>query len=201
MLELNYSTLIDPLLRPLRRLAPDFAGLQPPQSVLDVCCGTGAQAFEYARHGLNAVGIDLDPGMLKLAASYMRQAGGLKLTLQTADASELPFPAASFDAASICLALHEKDMALQDMVILEMRRVVRPGGKLVFMDYAAPLPAGWRPILTSIEYLAGQDHYRSFRHYTAFGGLEAILRKHHIKVVRERRTTANNLMLCLAVNE
>jgi ubiquinone/menaquinone biosynthesis C-methylase UbiE len=200
MLLLNYCNLIDPILRPLRRALPDFAGLSPHQSILDVCCGTGAQAFEYARRGLSATGIDLDPNMINLAARYVKRAHGLSLTLQTADAADLPFPDASFDAASICLALHEKDSTLQDKVLPEMRRVVKRGGKLIFVDYAIPLPAGWRQVIGTIERLAGKEHSACFGQYSAAGGLDAILRRHDLKVVREDKSTAGNIRLCLTMN-
>jgi SAM-dependent methyltransferase len=201
MFGLNYLSVVDPLLRPLRRLSPVFAGMQPSESVLDVCCGTGAQAYEYARFGLTAVGIDLDPHMIDMTAHYGAKARDHRLNFYLADAADMPFPGGSFDSASISLALHEKEAPLQDAVISEMRRVVKKGGRLVFIDYNRHMPAMWLTIIHSIEYLAGRRHYTNFRSYLAGGGLAAILQRHNIGAISRVAATAGVIELRLTVNE
>lgn len=52
------------LLFPVRKQAARFLGLQPPQKILDVATGTGAQAYELAKLGHEVIGIDLSPEML-----------------------------------------------------------------------------------------------------------------------------------------
>jgi ubiquinone/menaquinone biosynthesis C-methylase UbiE len=46
MFMFNYETLVDPLLRDLRKHTPEFAGMRTGDKVIDVCCGTGAQVLE-----------------------------------------------------------------------------------------------------------------------------------------------------------
>ena len=70
---LSYENVIDPLLRDVRQLTPDFAGMQPGQRVLDVCCGTGEQVFEYGRRGIIANGIDSSRDMLMVALKNRHQ--------------------------------------------------------------------------------------------------------------------------------
>ena len=67
MFLLNYSNLVDPLLRGIRDFAPAFAGMTVGDKVLDVCCGTGAQVIRYGLYGIEAIGIDNDPKMINLA--------------------------------------------------------------------------------------------------------------------------------------
>ena len=66
----NYVRLADSLLRSLRRNMVAFSGLKRGQAVLDVCCGTGAQVYEYSKNGLEATGLELDPNMLRQTAWY-----------------------------------------------------------------------------------------------------------------------------------
>ena len=74
MFFLNYSTLVDPLLRDLRVYTPKFSRMKAGDMVLDVCCGTGAQILEYAQRGPIAVGVDNDPAMLRVAkGNIMKQ--------------------------------------------------------------------------------------------------------------------------------
>ena len=70
MFSINYTTTIDPVLRDVRRYVPDFAGMRAADNVLDVCCGSGAQVYEYFRKGLLARGMDNSQQMLDLAWRY-----------------------------------------------------------------------------------------------------------------------------------
>jgi ubiquinone/menaquinone biosynthesis C-methylase UbiE len=73
MFMFNYETLVDPLLRDLRKCTPEFSGMKVGDKVLDVCCGTGAQVFEYGRRGIIATGIDISPNMLNIATRNIRR--------------------------------------------------------------------------------------------------------------------------------
>ncbi len=179
MLFLNYSTLIDPFLRGIRPYTIYFSGMKAGDRVLDVCCGTGDQAFYYAEAGIRATGIDLDPNMLKLAGKGKRKRDNV--SFQRADACYLPFKDNSFDCASISFALHEKERAARDKIISEMKRVVRKGGALIFLDFQVPVPNTIFPRLVKvIEFLAGRNHHRCFRDYLAQGGLDVLLARNQL---------------------
>jgi ubiquinone/menaquinone biosynthesis C-methylase UbiE len=178
MLFLNYSTLIDPLLRGLRQFMVAFSGFKFGDRVLDVCCGTGDQTFYYARAGLIAYGIDLAPNMLRLARRDRRRWGQDNIAFQLADARHLPFRDSSFDGASISFALHEKDGVSRHRVITEMKRVVKKEGTLLFADFQVPMPGNvWTYIARTAEFLAGREHHRCFRDYVSSGGLDEMLSK------------------------
>jgi len=199
MLFLNYSTLIDPLLRGVRLYTIYFSRMKAGDRVLDVCCGTGDQAFHYARAGIMATGIDLDPNMLKLARKDKRKTRNV--SFQRADACYLPFKDNSFDYASISFALHEKERAARDKIIAEMKRVVRKGGALIFLDFQVPLPKKMLPYLVKIvEFFAGREHHRCFKDYLAQGGLEVLLARNQLAETRRGYLNDGLITIIKAVN-
>ena len=201
MFLLNYETLIDPLLRDLRLFLSEFGGLKAGEKVLDVCCGTGVQAIEYARRGIIATGIDLDTAMLKTAERKRSESGLSNLEFRLADAASLPFAGGSFDAASISLALHGKTADVREKVVAEMQRVVKQGGILLFADFNAPLPGNFDTfVLNSIEYIAGREHYRNSRDYLDSGGLGRILARHNIVAGKTDYLKNGNFLLIKARN-
>ena len=176
-----YTMLVDPLLRNMRASVPELSGMKAGDRVLDVCCGTGAQAIHYARKGMIATGIDLSTDMLGVAERSSRKFGSGNITFQVADALNLPFADDSFDFASVSFALHEKGRQARDGVVSEMRRVVKPGGGLVFIDFRVPLPRNLYACLArAIERMVGGEHHRYFRDYLEQGGLMEILKRNHL---------------------
>ena len=123
--------MVDPLLRDIRDFAPGFAGMTAKDKVLDVCCGTGAQVIRYGMVGIEAIGIDSDPNMMKLASANLMKSQLTNISFRLADATELPFPDNQFDYSSITFGLHDKDKPIRDRVIGEMKRVVKHNGKFI----------------------------------------------------------------------
>lgn len=105
------------------RLAP--AGLE----VLDVGCGGGLLAEEFARLGCAVTGVD--PSTESLAAARAHAAAErLAIEYRSASGEALPFPAGSFDAVYCCDVLeHVDDLA---RVVAETARVLRPGGVYLY---------------------------------------------------------------------
>ncbi|KPK20239.1 MAG: hypothetical protein AMJ70_08355 [Dehalococcoidia bacterium SG8_51_3] len=201
MFFLNYSTLIDPLLRGVRLYTIYFSRMKAGDRVLDVCCGTGDQTFYYAKAGFISVGVDLDPNMLKLAGKDKRRKDSGNLSFYRADARNLPFKDNSFDCASISFALHEKERGARDEIISEMKRVVRKGGALLFLDFQVPLPRKPVPCLARIiEFFAGGDHHRCFKDYLAQGGLEVLLARNELAEARKCYLNGGLITVVKAVN-
>ena len=181
------SRVIDPLTRSVRIQTAELAGMKAGEKALDVCCGTGALALHYARLGVNAVGIDMDPRVIQIADDKRRKQGLDNGAFQTANALKLPFEDATFDYASISLSLHENERAQSDVMISEMRRVVKEGGALVFIDYKVPLPR----ILSSYtilvgEFVMGRENNRYFKDYIKQGGLDGLLQRHDLRAEKKR---------------
>jgi len=132
----------------------DRLGLRPGDRVLDVASGTGQLAFELARRvapGGAVDGVDAAEEMVALATKT-NQRLRLPVDFQTGLAQQLPFPNDTFAAATCTLALHH--IAVQDRLtaIEEIRRVLRPGGRLLVADFQ---PAARRPARLVTQLLFG----------------------------------------------
>ncbi len=198
-ISINYATIVDPILRDVRIYLPDFAGMKAGDRVLDVCCGSGAQVYEYYRKGLAAHGVDNSQRMLDLAQRYYAKSNMSSASFTLTDAAHLPFADDSFDFTYISLALHDKDVTLVNSIIREMKRVTYPGGALVFADYSMPLPrsvTGY--FIRVIEFFAGALHFSNFRRYLKNGGLQCVLETNALSIVKETRVKRGNITLVLA---
>jgi ubiquinone/menaquinone biosynthesis C-methylase UbiE len=182
MTALLYSMTIDRALAGIRTRVPEFCGMKAGDRVLDICCGTGAQAFCYARRGIISWGIDLDSGMIEFAERRKRRLGLSSASFQRASATDLPFSDACFDHASISMGLHEKKGASRDRIISEMQRVVKKDGTLAIVDYGVPYPMNaYGHVVNLLERVAGQDHYRCFQGFVSDGGLDSLLSRHGLQ--------------------
>ena len=118
-----------------RELAPafaDFAGVEPGQTAVDVGCGSGILTEELGGRLAPEAVAAADPSPLVEAAAA-RVPGA---DVRRAPAEELPWPDASFDAALAQLVLHLLDDPVVGLV--EMRRVVRPGGVVAACSWNFP---------------------------------------------------------------
>jgi demethylmenaquinone methyltransferase/2-methoxy-6-polyprenyl-1,4-benzoquinol methylase len=169
----------------IRIQIPDFAEMKPGDRALDVCCGTGALVLHYAKRGIIADGIDLNPRAIEVAENKSDKLNFRYASFQTGNALNLPFDENMFDHASISMSLHEKERVDRDRVISEMKRVVKMKGNLIFIDYRMPLPP--IPVSTTvqvIEFIAGRDHWRCFNDYVKQGGLDELLKRNSLRQYR-----------------
>jgi demethylmenaquinone methyltransferase/2-methoxy-6-polyprenyl-1,4-benzoquinol methylase len=122
-----------------RERAAGLAQLEPGGSALDACCGTGDLTLELvARVGPDGtvIGCDFSERMLDAARAKAERRGVASVRFEWADALELPYSDASFDAATI--GFGARNLADLDRGLAELRRVVRPGGRLVILEITQP---------------------------------------------------------------
>ncbi len=100
------------------------------EKVLEIGCGTGCDLLQFARHGAEAVGVDITPEHIRLA----RERAGNLAKIYEADATELPFDNASFDYVYSHGVLHHLDQPRR--MVEEIFRVLRPGGRFNVHVYA-----------------------------------------------------------------
>jgi demethylmenaquinone methyltransferase/2-methoxy-6-polyprenyl-1,4-benzoquinol methylase len=118
-----------------------LAKLQPGQRVLDLCCGTGDLPLALSRRGIEAVGLDFSAPMLEVAEQRGRvQVAKEKIEHPAqfirGDATKLPFADNSFDTVTISYGL--RNLADWEAGLREMLRVVKPGGRVLVLDFAKP---------------------------------------------------------------
>lgn len=139
-----------------RRLAAAATGVRERGSALDVACGSGRLTLQLLRRtgaGGRAVGLDFSARMLQVASRTARGPVYVR-----GDALALPFPDATFDAVTIAFGL--RNLADPARGLREMRRVLRPGGRAVVLEFVRPAPgpvgAAYRAYLRTALPLIGR---------------------------------------------
>jgi ubiquinone/menaquinone biosynthesis C-methylase UbiE len=114
------------------------AALQPGHVVLDIGCGTGtlAVAIKRAHPGVTVIGVDPDQPALDRAARKASRAG-VTIRFDRGFADALEYADATFDRVFSSMMFHHLGRKERSQLLLEVRRVLKPGGRLEFLDLAA----------------------------------------------------------------
>jgi demethylmenaquinone methyltransferase/2-methoxy-6-polyprenyl-1,4-benzoquinol methylase len=138
-----------------RRAVARITGAGLGNRVLDLAAGTGTSSLTFTATGADCVACDFSLGMLRAGQSRLagrRPPGAGRLGLVGGDALRLPFRDEAFDAVTISFGL--RNVASAAAALAEMRRVTRPGGRLVVCEFStitiAPLDMLYRRYLTNV---------------------------------------------------
>ena len=131
-----------------KRMTIEMSGVRRGHSVLDIAGGTGDLTAKFSRivgpEG-TVVLADINDSMLKVGRDRLMDRGIVdNIRFSQADAQHLPFPGNTFDVISIAFGLRnvtDKDMALRSML-----RVLKPGGRLLVLEFSKPE----NPILSKV---------------------------------------------------
>lgn len=143
--------------RRARRAGERLLAVAPGERVLEVGSGPGASLAAFARdvgpRG-HVVGLDLAPRMHRVAARRLEELGlAARASLIVGDGARLPLRAGSIDAGFTSFALELFDTPELPVVLAELRRVLRPGGRLVVVSLLATNP----PALMERAYLLAHE--------------------------------------------
>ncbi len=184
------------LARPRRKIVQLLKG----QRVLDVCCGTGNLTAMLAAAGCQATGVDSSPTMLAQARQKH-----IPAEFKQMDAAQMPFRG-EFDAAVISIALHEMPPQVRQQVWASMEAAVRPGGRLMALDFALPRRNGLLARLAGG--LTERDersflhiypaHYENYQEFMQAGGLLSWMEKQSQRLEEEHRFLGGTLALVVA---
>jgi len=125
-----------------KRFTVDQSGLRPGQRVLDVAGGTGDLAIQFAKRVGPTGGVvltDINAAMLKRGRDRVIDAGNVIPAVQC-DAEHLPFHDSCFDCVSVAFGL--RNMTDKLRALTEMHRVLRPGGRLLVLEFSHV----WQPL-------------------------------------------------------
>ena len=172
-----------------RRLI-EMAGACTGARALDLACGTGDLTFALAARGARAAGLDITPRMIELARrkSVRPAAAGPAPAWLVGDMMALPFADESFDVVTTGYGI--RNVPVIEPALAEIRRVLRPGGRLLSLDFNRPEHALVRGVYLTYLSVVGSalglalhgdpDTYRyipeSIRRYPGARGLAALMR-------------------------
>lgn len=130
----------------------------PEDAVLECACGTGLLTAVLAPRCRSVVATDFSEKMLARAEKKCARFGNVNF--EKADILRLPYPDAQFDAVVAANVIHLLDEPLR--ALAELRRVCRPGGRLVIPTYMNRTEKGGANRVTGVIDKAGADFKRAF---------------------------------------
>lgn len=189
-----YDWLFDPVNAGLIAIGMKMFPPVPGMSVLDVGCGTGTLLASYQKSGCRIFGIDASPAMLSVA----RQKLGKDAELCLGDATRMQFESDNFNIVTTMLVLHEMAIETRDLVIDEIRRVLRKDGRIILTDYhRGPLQPikGWlkKVFITFSEIGAGWEHYHNYRNFMQSNAIPNLVSKHGLIIEQQKIVSGGNI--------
>jgi ubiquinone/menaquinone biosynthesis C-methylase UbiE len=148
---------------------------------LDIGCGTGlfASRLRAAMPGSRVYGLDLVADMLAQGAPRWRHHRDTVFPVQ-GDSERLPFADGSFDFVTCANSFHHYPN--QEAAVVEMHRVLKPGGRLLLIDGYRDAPWGWFIYDVCVTFREGNVHHasaRRFREILDRAGFQAVAQKVH----------------------
>jgi demethylmenaquinone methyltransferase/2-methoxy-6-polyprenyl-1,4-benzoquinol methylase/phosphoethanolamine N-methyltransferase len=168
--------------RALREKLIELAAPASGETVLDVGCGTGTLAIAIKpKVGDGEVhGIDASPEMIEVAKEKAAREG-LEIDFRVALIEALPFPDASFDLLTSSLMLHHLPDDLKTKGLREIRRVLKPGGRFMLMDFAAESHSPLGHLLSIFGHARGENvvgKVTAMLKDAGFSGVELVPTRH-----------------------
>ena len=180
-----------------KRYTVMVANLKEGQRALDIAGGTGDLALAFAKQvgpSGRVVHTDINEAMLRTGRDRLLDAGVVLPTV-VCDAEKLPFPDGGFDLVSVAFGL--RNMTHKNAALAEMRRVLKPGGKLLVLEFSKVAPPlekaydwysfkvlpmlgkiitgdsdSYRYLAESIRMHPGQEELKTLMHKAGFGHVD-----------------------------
>jgi len=113
---------------------------RPGQRIVDIGCGTGTLTLmiKRAEPAAVVVGLDADDDVLEIARRKAAQDGGRAILWRQGFSYDLPFPDGTVDLVTASMMLHHLDRTDKLATFREVRRVLRPGGRFLIVDFGPP---------------------------------------------------------------
>lgn len=170
--------------------------IKPNARIIDVGCGTGRLSFKLVDKTESILGIDLSKKNINSANKKLAKFSNDKLSFKHATIDELIDNNYHFDYAIMTYVIHEVNSEERIELLIKMSRIA---DTIIIGDYLVPTEKGFWNILNEIvEFLAGNEHYRNYKHFISNGGLEGLAEKASLKILNQidnRPATSQILLL------
>lgn len=169
-----YNLIVMPLSKERNKVV-NLVNAKDGSTILDVCSGTGKQAFAFGEKGYEVIGIDLSEEMLKIAKKENKYKN---VGFEVADASNIPFEDDYFDISCISFGLHDMPYYIREKALDEMKRVSK---KIIVVDYNIPKNKLHKWLHISLISLYESKYFKDF----AKRDLKELLQQYNLKVTKE----------------
>jgi len=169
-----YNPAVEPWLRSVKKKIVQECLRLNLSPVLDVGCGTGTLAGMLRKEGIQTIGLDPSPGMIRVSRGISRDS----FALVRGRGEGLPFSSGSFHGVIFSMVFHENPPSQRREMLEDALRVLDPRGTLFILDYHCPLTASGRAarvIEYLVEWVVGGEHFRNYRRFMQEGALTAFL--------------------------
>jgi ubiquinone/menaquinone biosynthesis C-methylase UbiE len=187
-----YEPLWEAQLAEPREALLQLASLRSGEHVLDVACGTGLVTLEAARavgRSGQVLGVDLSERMTDVARQRATEQRVSNVSFMRMDAQKLALPDASFDVALCALGLMyvpDPEQALRDM-----RRVLRPGGRLVLAVWGDRSQCGWSELFAIVDAEVASEVCPLFFRLGQYDALALACAEANFEAIRHRRIVSS----------
>jgi ubiquinone/menaquinone biosynthesis C-methylase UbiE len=179
-----YDLAFNPVLRRVHYTILRLAKKYDCQSIIDIGCGTGAQAKVLANQGFSVTGVDSSEKMIN--AARKNTSNSTSFILQ--DITSIDFKENVFDAANICLVLHPNTKEKMDEIIWKSKTLIKQNGVVFITDYGKGTGFSGRianGLIRIIESFAQPNHRKNYYSFMKHGGIDLFYSFSDIKIIEK----------------
>jgi len=158
------------LLKKIQENVVKIAMMHDCNRFIDIGCGTGMQLALLKNNGIDAIGIDVSPLMIKSAKKK-------NVDCILGNAIRTAFPSGYFDCLNISFVLHPNKQEDREKIIEEMKRIAKKNGIFIITDYGVPKRKFASVVINSIERMATKEHNINYRDFIKRGALEGLIKE------------------------
>ena len=158
--------------------------IEPNSNIIDVGCGTGRFSFSVSDKCKSVLGIDLSTRNIERANLILAENPNDKISFQHKNISAIISGGKEhFDYAVMTFVIHEVD---EEKRVNLLKEIAQVADKIIIGDYLVPKPKGfWSGLNEIVEFVAGSEHYRNYKNYSANGGIYYLANKAGFKIANE----------------